>query len=361
MRVSDDEYYVRHDGTTDDLAALLNCFQAGLYFALKRKRRLDFPLYELFAADPAIAAEIDRDGTFRDIRTLRNWTCFDVFRTIDVEGWGAKALAGMEALLDQGEIVLFTTHNARIPFFEGYDSPEAHYDPVVHITPQNHMFTAVGHDADHLYYVESPHLLTPHHVQFGDFAGVGVIRKEVMAPAFDCFLNYRHAVIQDQVVTPEFLQRRFKGVLDTVMSAEGKGFSSTELCDRYGGDQAFEVLIRCCREGGLQAGVRSRQHPTLHQGEVLLWKFRNLKQQKGLLYQALIRQADRYGSHAVPLVEATAANYQRIEILVNRLRLMQFRKKYEDRGLAELFESIWESEKVWIDCVGRALAVAAGE
>jgi hypothetical protein len=84
-------------------------------------------------------------------------------------------------------------------------------------------------------------------------------------------------------------------------------------------------------------------HPSLHEGEVLLWKFRNQKQQLSILYHCVHRNEEHFGQYGGFLLQALQAYNNNVEILISKLRMMQIRKQYHMNGLADVFRKIKES------------------
>ncbi|MEW9698571.1 hypothetical protein [Paenibacillus sp. SI8] len=338
------EYYTRRDGTADEFTTLLSCFQAGLYFNLKMKKGIHSP-YELFVTDPSFCIDLGHDGSFRDVNAVQRWTCFEVFRTKDTTGKGIEALQEIEKLLDQGEILLLDTHSTRIPFFESFQSLDSHFDPNVHITPYNHLFVAIGHTDNHLIYVESPHLLNRNHMPYENSKCVGVISKDTLLHALNCFAIYRQVVIHEDGLNAENDVRRVVETLCSYDANQRLPSISNPDSVRYFGNEALGKLVQCIRQGLLPIGKRSVLHPTIYEGEVLLWKFRNIRQQYSILYRCLERNTDLFGDHALGLLSAMKKYMDLLEMLENKLRIMQKRNLYHCTGLPELFENMEESGK----------------
>jgi hypothetical protein len=350
------EYYIRHDGTADQLAALLNCLQAGLYFKLKNNYGITNP-YELFVKDTAFCIDFHQDGSFRDVNNPTLWGCHEVFKTEDIKGKGRAALSEMELLLDQGELLIFETHIARLPFFEGFVSFDAFFDEDAHLNPpmppQNHLLLAVGHTDQHLIYVEMPHLLTSRHIPYANRKDVGIIEKDVLMHAADCFLDYRRIHIREEGLANENLIARVEKALKSTLAQSQMPPRVSPHYTRYYGNEGLDQFIEVCDSGDFQSGERSILHPSLHEGEVLLWKFRNLKQQLGILYHCVQRNEEHFGQYGGFLLQALHAYNNNVEILISKLRMMQIRRNYHTNGLADVFRKIKESNTRLLEEIAR--------
>jgi hypothetical protein len=223
----------------------------------------------------------------------------------------------------------------------------------VHLTPYNHLFVAAGYTDKHLIYVESPHLLTSNHVPYNNSRSIGMIEKDILQYAIDCFLNYRRIHIKEEGLNDKNRVGRVVSTLQSML--DNSHTASAELTDyiRYYGSEGIDKLIDCIYSAKFLAGMHSKLHDNLHEGEVLLWKFRNLKQQQSILYHCIQRNSDHFGEDTLPLLNALKNYMDSVEILVGKLRIMQFRKKYHQDGLVELLVKIRDNDSFFLDVIAR--------
>ncbi|MCD1258626.1 hypothetical protein B5M42_007240 [Paenibacillus athensensis] len=336
------EYYVGHDGVFNDFAPLLNCFQAALYFSLKAKKGLDKP-FELFVQDPSYGLDTDPDGRYREIRNVQGWKCFEVFQTHDVKGRGAATLAEIEALLDQGDLVIFETFLNRVPHMKDFLALDFPFDPTRHNTPHNHIFVAVDYSDTHLYYLESPALLNAAHVPYENSRCVGMIEKSVLHHAIDCFLNYRRLEIKDAGLAEDNKRRRVVAAMRSLIGNIGRPVLETPTYTRHYGTDGLDRLIACCRSGEFVFSRPSSIHQS-SEGDVLEWKLSNTRQQKSVLYHCIEAHPELFGAYGPALLERMRASIELWQMTMSKLRLMKLRRQDDTAALQELLLRMKDSE-----------------
>jgi hypothetical protein len=334
-------YYRFQEG--DDLVSDLTCFQACLYYLLKTERNKGMDdIFEIFLRDITFGVVATPAGAISDFCFLDTSIHECGFQKHYVLGKGAQALSKVEELLDLGKAVIIQTYIHRVPFFKDffgfdYELDEEYYQKNYQM---HHVFLAVGHDADHLYYVEAPFNRSPE--RFTPYEGnptIGVISKQEMGPAFEAFFNYTYLEIDERKMADMF-EAVASVINQSIQNYHQPRSTSGQLTNFYG-QEAIVRTIRHLTSDSFDFLQKIPQYG-ITLGDLLIWKLQDVNNRRRLLAKAFVKYRQLFESgDAEGVTQLLSTITQAWQVSIANFIKMRVKKKYAmDDGLRELLSGI---------------------
>lgn len=338
------EYYLKPDGSTVPYLTILSCQDAVLNLIYQNKTGVETPC-ELFLNYLDFRLVLDSQEVIRDIEFRERVFNEGFFKVKQFSGKGRDGLAEIEALLDQGEIVIIQTFTERLPFylhFKGFDAPEE-------LLLLGHIFLAVGHDRDHLYFVEAPwNINQKNYLPLEYNHSIGVIPKEQLEPAFSHFVNY--AVISiDESRAPDTVRAvaMITEVINSFLAVYHRKVADHDGLQVYYGKVALEKLISICGQGYLHLNQIVTGSGKLSLHRLLVWKFWEIVHLRKLFHRCLCKFAAYFNQENLnKTLSVLEANIQAWEGIIHTIEDRHYRKQYMvDTHFQTGFKEIAELEE----------------
>ena len=282
------EYYFRKDGQWDQFVAILDCAQAPLYFILKQKTNINNPS-ELFLKSIDFHLCQNSDGAIANIDFRERPIGDGVFKTTKYTGTGTVALSQIEVLLDQGEMVLIQTYPDRLPFFNGFAGLNAAYTRTEALQT-GHVFLAVWHDRDFLYYLDDP--LTVNQKNFVPYElnkSIGMIRKDEIIHAFNLYVNYATIAINEAgFPNTQTALAMIKEIMENAITGYGKKTEERDGMIISYQKEALAKLVELCGQGRLSL---KQKVDKLDLYGLMNWKFAEIWNRRTILHHCLLKFA----------------------------------------------------------------------
>lgn len=320
------EYYIKPDGSFDPYLSILSCHNAVLNLIYQNKMGVEAPC-ELFLYYLDFRLVLDSQEIIRDIEFRERQFNEGFFKAKQFSGKGREGLAEIEALLDQGEIVIIQTFTERLPFylhFKGFDTPEE-------LLLLGHIFLAVGHDRDRLYYVEAPwNINQKNYLPLESNHSIGVIPKEQLEPAFSHFVNYAVIAI-DESRAPDTDQAMAMiiEVINSFLAVYHRKVTDHDGLRFYYGKAALDKLITICGQGYLHLDQIVTDSGKLSLYRLLIWKFWEIVHLRKLFRCCLDKFAIYFNQETLnETLSVLEANIQAWEGVIQTIQERHSRKEY---------------------------------
>lgn len=334
-------YYRFQEG--DDLVSDLTCFQACLYYLLKTERNKGMDdIFEIFLRDITFGVVETAASAISDFCFLDTSIHEYGFQKHYILGKGMEALSRVEALLDLGKAVIIQTYIHRVPFFKDffgfdYELDEEYYQNNYQM---HHTFLAVGHDADHLYYVEAPFNRSPE--RFTPYEGnptIGVISKQEMYPAFDAFFNYTYLEIDEREMANMF-EVVAKVIAQSIQNYHQPSLHSGDIIKYYGQEAIARTISHLTGDSFDFLQKIPQYGITL--GDLLIWKLQDINNRRRLLAKAFTKYRQFFDSGDIDgVIQLLTKITQVWQISIANYIKMRVKKKYViDNSLREILSGI---------------------
>ncbi len=324
----------------EDLVTNLTCFQACLYYLLKTELNCDDDdICEIFLRDTTFGIEETAAGLINEICFLDTSINEFGFKKHYILGQGVKVLSKVEALLDQGKTVIIQTYMMRVPFFnnfKGFDYPfdEEYYQANYQ---WQHTFLIVGHDQDHLYYVEGPFNREPErYIPYAGNNTIGVITKQELIPAFNAYFNYSYVTIDKEQISDLF--HVVKTVISkTITNYRHPSFESGKYTYYYG-KEGLARMIDHFRSDSFDFLQLIPQY-SITLGDLLIWKTQFISNRRMMLAKALTKYVSHFDSSDIkPMIELLKKSVKIWRTIQINLIKMRVKKVYKfSSDMDELF------------------------
>lgn len=346
-------YFHHTDGTANLMPSWLECQQLSYYFTLCKRYPHSNPfeyflehLWFTVSFTPASLADIE----------LHNRKPHGAFRTESSSSFGMQGMQGIESLLNKGHIVPFRTYEKRIPFFHAFRSLKEPFNKEHSGTP--HTFIAIGHTQDELYYTEAPWSLREiGHVGIPENKSVGVIAKSDLLHAFDCYVTYDRIELDEdahlRIDADSYLEdylRETSALAKKLSKASAAGpVDSTRLFHADG----LERLCRMLEEGAIQLGEPSGSDSAVTNGDLLHWKFNQVRNRRAILEQVLLKRHASFPKDRIErAIHHLGQNVARWDTFLRSLKKMIISGSYTFRTPArDYLLPIVESESFLADAI----------
>lgn len=281
----DIEYHFLKDGQPEEFSAHLNCQAQMLYFSMKKKVKNIEGCRGAFLGDIVFRILMNDDNTVFNVACLPYKINEDIFQIEKYYEQGYNAMAKIEELLEQGELVIISTCVERVPFFVNYKGFDA---PGKDIGFEGHSFLAIAHSKTKLYYVEQPGAVnTENYIPSGMNHSVGVIDKEDLRAAFDLYINFATVSINEEKLQENMQTGSLvKDMINISLENHQKELFYLDGFKMAQGTAAMDLFLELCEGGALDLNnTHNYVQTTLF--ELLKWKFRDIASNRKLLKFAL--------------------------------------------------------------------------
>lgn len=191
-------------------------------------------------------------------------------------------MSRIEALLDQGKFVIIQTFNERLPFYQGFKG----VDTPLEAMQFGHVFLAVWHDQNNLYYVEAPwDTNKDNFIPYEPNPAIGIINKEQLGPAFSVIANYLTVDIRRNRLpdAPKVL-KMVKELAGRARTNYGKKTETRDGLKVFYEKEAFAKLIEICGQESLSLDYESIPGK-INLYRLLVWKaWVNIHRRKTLCF-----------------------------------------------------------------------------
>ncbi len=247
-------FFTNKDGSVDNVALSLSCFDCSIYNILKNNRAFDKELIvPLFIRDiyPTLWYN-DKTGVFRIINQSRNinplWTNYVKVAQYD-RLQDRDSLRLLESLLDKGQIVIMQTVFELIKYYDKYNP---NFDLNEYNQDINHVNIVLYHENDKIYYAEKiPYCINQeNYVPYQFNKQIGVINKSEIVEACNYFLRCFTIEVNEQNLiqdasSPEILANFIYAISDNYAG----NIEHMDGYTRCHGIAALEKLVEFCNVG----------------------------------------------------------------------------------------------------------------
>jgi hypothetical protein len=324
---------IRYYGSLEDedLITNLTCFQACLYYLLKTELNCDDDaLCEIFLRDITFGIEETAAGRINEICFLDTSINEFGFKKHYILGQGVKVLSQVETLLDQGKAVIIQTYIHRVPFFKDFKGFDYEFDEEYYKANYQwqHTFLIVGHDPDHLYYVEGPfNRSTERYVPYAGNSTIGVIEKRELIPAFEAYFNYSYVTI-DQAQISDMFHVVEMVTAKSIANYHYQSFQSGKFTYFYGKEGLTRMLDHL-QSDSFDFLQLIPQHG-IALGDLLIWKTQFISNRRMMLAKALTKHMSHFNSvnisETITLLKSSVKTWRTIQ--TNFIK-MQVKKAYQ--------------------------------
>lgn len=315
-------------------------------YAFFKYRHPDVPVTPgLFLNDINIDMEV-RAGTELCSLSLSRYDN-PLFETVPYDPDPATPMRLIETLLEEGKIILIQTVSKWLPFFKHYDES---FD-AARFTP-GHVFMAVGHAGDELYYIEVPKSIrrenfTPH----PDNPELGILKKKVLEKPIQYYLKcfaYREDSRPKEGGQAGGAAPFIRLLLESYQtpSATQGGLAY------YQGHGALVKLLELCRAQTLLTNTPVPFRPHLTYCNLFEWQFRSAAEARTLWKLFFQQEPEKHQG----ILEALDESVICWEIVKNTIQKNEFRGQVVlDRSYLPHFEHLLQSEERLMACFQKLL------
>lgn len=293
-------YQYKNDGRFDDVLEKLSCWEKGIYYSLKLK--YDFSIatpYCLFINESSLFISLDEEGELAELGVMLAHANGDIIEIKKHEKQSENPLNLLESLLKQGEPVILETVVEKLKFLKFYRP-----DFNIQAFQPGHVFLAVHHDSDYLYYVEDEfNLNLENHLRYPNNRTIGMVPKRDLIEAFAYYLNCYTVVLKEDNIF-KIKERVPELIRQTVWNYEHMESERVEGIEKHYGRVALVKLITLCESGRFQLDrtVPSFGVSLFH---VLELRLLNIYMRRQLLYSGLKEYFDGLDEIDLSVLDAT--------------------------------------------------------
>ncbi len=335
------EYYYNTTSKNVLFSRYLSCFDCCVYFILRNKYNNLKEPFHVFLKDITPYINIDTDNEIERIGFLDFDVDNDYLERITHTGKGIETFKEIETLLDLNQLVMIQTDVRRVPFFRLFQSFDA---PIEGANKNGHVFLAISHDKENLYYVEASwNLNKTNFRQYKHNRSVGIIRKEELYPAFNVFLNYITLEIYDNVYNHKYYKENSK--IDAIIKNFYKPTEEKDNIKTYYGKHGIQAVIDILKSQPQYLNNINKYYE-IELSEILNWKIHEMIHGR-IIWQGYIRNLNSINpnTHTQSLLNALTKNLDAWSLLVNTMNMRIKRKLYLiDPTLINFFEEALKSE-----------------
>lgn len=295
--VLDSGFFYNLDGSVDERALKLNCYQCQLYFFAKvHMKKMQGSMSAPFIQDINVCCVESTDGEFLHFGTIDSAMKFidskpvqwneDVFEVTTVDLGYESSFQVVNSLLETGEKIILQTQSNRVPYFITFEDLNA---PFKH--GAGHVFLLIGHtDLDYIY-VDFPYFTGNEFLPFKNSRDIGLASKDILQNAFKNQFIYSRVSVNLNLLSKFMSERHVSSCfLRVANNYKSDKIERNGFCVYYG-KSAYERIINALEISEIDIFSKFGScdyYNAINFLTVLDWQFHEIKNRRDVFRDSLL-------------------------------------------------------------------------